>query len=269
MAWDWRSIITISVVHLMAVVGLVYAFWKPVPWPTVILAIAWYWLCGLSITGGYHRLFAHRTYRSAGFLKWFYLLFGAASLQNSALKWASDHRRHHAHTDGPDDPYNIQRGFWWAHMGWIFRKGPPEDFSNVPDLVKDRGVVWQHRYYVPLACVMGGMVPAALGAVWRDAWGALLLAGFVRLAFQYHCTFAINSFAHTFGSRPYLSTSSARDNFWLAFLTFGEGFHHFHHRFPTDYRNGVKWYHFDPTKWWIWGWSLLGATRDLRKGVRH
>ena len=263
---DWTNTVTLGVIHLFAVVAIVYLVAvKTSPW-TVGLGVLWMSFTGLAITGGYHRLFAHRTYRARAPLRAFYLLFGAASVQNSALKWASDHRQHHAHCDKPKDPYSIRRGFWWAHIGWVlFKSGNPTDMRGVDDLQEDPLVRLQHRYYVPLAVLMAAVVPASLGLLWGDPIGALLVAGFLRLVVQWHATFSINSVAHCLGKRPFSIASSARDSFWTAILTLGEGYHNFHHRFVTDYRNGIRWYHFDPTKWFVWSMAKVGMTSNLRR----
>jgi stearoyl-CoA desaturase (delta-9 desaturase) len=234
-------------------------------WPTVALGIAWFVCCGLSITAGYHRLLAHRAYRATAVVRAFFLLFGAASAQNSALRWCAEHRRHHRHTDQPADPYNIRRGFWWAHVGWIIAEEPCESPGNVADLERDRLVAWQHRHYPLLAVAIGIALPACIGSAWGDPLGALLVAGFLRLAVQWHATFCVNSLAHSFGTQPYTTDVSARENLFVSLITFGEGYHNFHHRFPADYRNGVRWYHFDPTKWCVWTMSWLGLTSGLRR----
>jgi len=263
---DWTNTLFVSFCHVMAVAAIVYLCTVRFSWWTAGLSLAWFGLCGLSITGGYHRLFSHRAYKAHRLLEVFYLLFGAASVQNSALKWSHDHRAHHAHTDKDRDVYNIRRGFWWAHIGWVFHKDALElDSASCRDLAGDRFVRWQHRYYVPLAILMGLVVPALLGSLWGDAIGAALCAGFLRLVLQWHATFCVNSFAHLYGSQPYSLKNSARDSFWNALLTLGEGYHNFHHRFQADYRNGVRWYHFDPTKWFVWTMSHVGLTHSLRR----
>ena len=235
-------------------------------WWTLGLGIAWYFICGMSITAGYHRLFAHRSYRAVWPVRLLLLCFGAASCQRSALKWSADHRNHHRHTDSETDPYAVAHGFWWAHIGWVLSDLPNEEHSldRPPrDLMNDHLVRWQHRIWFPLAIVFGFVAPAAIGLLWGDALGAFLVAGPLRLVLTWHSTFSVNSFAHRFGHRPYSADASARDSFWVAFLTMGEGYHNFHHRFQTDYRNGVKWYHYDPTKWLVWTLSRIGVTRDL------
>jgi stearoyl-CoA desaturase (delta-9 desaturase) len=263
---DWTNIAFMASAHAVALLALVYLIAvRCSPW-TVGLAVLWFLLCGLSITGGYHRLFAHRSYRASAPLRLAYLLFGAAAVQNSALRWATDHRVHHAHTDEQADPYSIARGFWWAHMGWVLFHNPQRAATNeAPDPERDPLVAFQHRHYVPLAAVFGALLPAALGLLWGDPLGALLVVGFLRLALQWHVTFSINSFAHWIGRQPYCTDSSARDSGLTALISLGEGYHNFHHRFQSDYRNGVRWWHFDPTKWMVWSCSLVGLAHGLTR----
>jgi stearoyl-CoA desaturase (Delta-9 desaturase) len=186
-------------------------------------------------------------------------------VQNSALNWVNNHRIHHSRVDRDGDPYNIKRGFLWAHIGWVLYRAPVPELKRVRDLQTDRLVMWQHQHYVPLAIGMGAVLPMAIGALWGDPMGALLIAGFLRLVAQYHATFATNSVAHCLGARPYDRSTSARDNFFTALFTFGEGYHNFHHRFENDYRNGVRPWHFDPTKWLIFALWCVGAASDLRR----
>jgi stearoyl-CoA desaturase (delta-9 desaturase) len=235
---------------------------------------AWVWFAvllyanGLAITGGYHRLWSHRTYDSHWSLRFIYMILGAMALQNSVLVWASGHRNHHQYVDDNDrDPYSAGRGLWFSHIGWMLRRYPSGevDFSNVRDLQKDPLVAFQHRYYYPLAIGLNVLVPLALGWLHGDLWGVFLLAGVLRLVVSHHFTFLINSAAHAFGRQPYSDEHSARDNGWLAFLTYGEGYHNFHHQFAHDYRNGIRWWQWDPSKWIIWSLSLVGITRKLRR----
>lgn len=223
---------------------------------------------GLSITGGYHRLWAHRAYEAHWSLKIFFMLFGAMAIQNSILIWASSHRTHHRHVDEVDgDPYSIKRGFWFAHIGWMLRNyetGKP-NFSNANDLLNDKIVMFQHNYYVPIVLVMNLGLPIALGLMLGDFWGVFLLGGLLRLVVSHHVTFFINSLCHMWGTRPYTDENTARDNPVLALMTWGEGYHNYHHIFQYDYRNGVKWWQFDPTKWLILSLSWVGITRNLKR----
>lgn len=223
---------------------------------------------GLSITLGYHRFFSHLTFQAGWVVKSFTLLFGAAAFEGSALTWSADHRRHHKFVDHDDDPYSINRGFWHAHIGWLlFRTSPETPLTWVRDLQKDRLAVLQHQYYVPLAFAMGFGLPTLIGFIWggwSTALGSLLIAGVARTVFVHHMTFCINSLCHWIGDQPYSSKCTARDSLLMAFFTFGEGYHNFHHEFQYDYRNGVKPWQFDPTKWSIWLLSKVGLAKRLR-----
>ncbi len=231
-------------------------------------ALAFLYLNGMSITGGYHRLWAHKAYEASSALKWFYAFWGAGALQNSILIWASDHRRHHRHVDDNDkDPYSAGRGLWFSHIGWMLRDYPTneQDFSNAKDLQRDPIVVWQDKHYVALTVFMNIGLPILLGVYLGDIIGTILLVGLLRLVVNHHVTFFINSLAHYWGSRPYTEENSARDNGFLAFLTYGEGYHNYHHIFQTDYRNGIRWWQWDPTKWMINLCSRVGLASNLTR----
>lgn len=224
---------------------------------------------GLSVTLGYHRLFSHLSFKAKWPVRAFVLIFGAVSFENSALDWCSDHRRHHKHVDHDDDPYNINQGFWHAHMGWMLfklRAEPPRD--NVADLEKDPMIVWQDRWVHLIGFLIGFVLPACLG-YWNNGWvgffGGLLLVGVLRTVFVQQGTFCINSFCHYIGRQPYSTKHTARDSALTALVTFGEGYHNYHHEFQHDYRNGVKPWQFDPTKWTIWLLSKVGLVSNLRR----
>jgi stearoyl-CoA desaturase (delta-9 desaturase) len=234
----------------------------------VALLFVMLWAGGVSITAGYHRLWSHRAYGAHWSVRLFFMLFGAMSLQNSILIWSSQHRTHHRFVDDWDkDPYSARRGFWFSHMGWILRNYPSgrNDFSNARDLERDPLVMFQHRYYLPLALAMNIVLPLALGWAVGDVWGVFLLAGLLRLVVNHHFTWFINSLAHMWGTQPYTDENTARDNGALAFLTYGEGYHNFHHIFQNDYRNGVRWWQFDPTKWLIAMLSAMGLAENLKR----
>ncbi|WOO41287.1 acyl-CoA desaturase [Rubellicoccus peritrichatus] len=225
---------------------------------------------GLSITLGYHRLFSHLAFKAKRPVKWFVILFGAAAWENSVITWSSEHRRHHKHVDHDDDPYNINLGFWWAHMGWLMFKLKPEaPIDNVKDLEKDPALVWQHKYIHFIAAFMGFVLPTLICGLYYGSWmgalGGFLIVGVLRTVIVQHATFFINSACHYIGSQPYSSTHSARDSWLMAIFTFGEGYHNYHHEFQHDYRNGVKPWQIDPTKWTIWLLSKVGMTSDLRR----
>lgn len=254
---------------LTSVIGVpLYIFHFGLDWFQILLFLVFFIATGMSITLGYHRLFSHKSFEASPMVRATTLLFGAAAFENSAMVWCADHRRHHKHTDHEDDPYDITKGFFHAHIGWIlFRRGPDTPLTWVRDLQKDRLVVFQHKYYVPLAILVGFILPTAVGLAWggwQSALGAFLMAGVMRIVFVHHMTFCINSLCHWIGSRPYSTRCSARDSALMALFTFGEGYHNFHHEFQHDYRNGVKAHQFDPTKWAIWTLNRLGLVKRLR-----
>ena len=222
----------------------------------------------LAITCGYHRLFSHATYQAHPALKVIFLLFGAMALQNSALIWSASHRVHHRFIDDPErDPYCARRGFWFSHIGWMLRNYPSgdPDLKYVRELQSDPLVAFQHRHYLALALTMNLGLPLLLGWAFGDILGTFLLAGVLRLVISHHLTFCINSLAHIIGTRPYNSENTARDNGVVALLTFGEGYHNFHHMFAHDYRNGVRWWQWDPSKWLISALEWTGLATNLKR----
>jgi len=240
------------------------------------LFVFYYYATGFGITLGYHRLFSHISFKAKWPVKLFVLLFGAASFENSAHDWCADHRIHHKHVDEDEDPYDISKGFFYAHIGWLlFRLKPPVTITNVKDLEADPLVMWQHRYVQWIGAFVGFVVPAILGYGFAKIMGytnpgmtalaAFLIAGLLRTVVVQQGTFCINSLCHMIGRQPYSTDHSARDSGLVALLTFGEGYHNYHHEFQHDYRNGVKGWQFDPTKWIIWTLSKVGLTEDLRR----
>jgi stearoyl-CoA desaturase (delta-9 desaturase) len=247
----------------------VYLYHFGLDWFQIGLFFAMLMACGFSISIGYHRLFSHITFKASWPLRLFTLIFGAAAFENSALMWASEHRRHHKHVDHDDDPYCIAKGFFYAHIGWLlFKLNSDKPYDNVADLQKDELVCWQDRHVQSIAVLVSFGLPSLFGFLWNGwegALGAFLIAGVARIVILQHCTFLINSACHTIGRQPYSRKCSARDSVLLAIFTFGEGYHNYHHEFQHDYRNGVKPWQIDPTKWLIWTFSKLGLVRDLRR----
>jgi stearoyl-CoA desaturase (delta-9 desaturase) len=234
-------------------------------WSIFIFALVFAALTNLSITVGYHRLFAHRSYETNSFVRFLLLLFATSAWQGSALKWASDHRIHHQKIDTDLDPYNIHRGFWHAHMGWLFLHETVNLPVNAPDLQQDAMLRFQDRYYIALAIFTAYFLPAiTCWLAFGDFFGGLIIAGGLRIVLTQQSTFFINSLCHYIGSRPYDTNISARDSWIMAILTHGEGYHNFHHAFQSDYRNGIKWYHWDPTKWTIFLLACIGAAKNLK-----
>lgn len=268
-SYNWPAIIMFGVTTTLALTVLPWYMWNH-----DFSGAAWVWFglflyaSGLSITAGYHRLYSHRSYQAHWSLRLFYALFGAQALQNSILVWCSMHRVHHREVDDVDhDPYSARRGLWYSHMGWMLRDEPCHKFDDKigRDLNNDPIVRWQHKHYLAIALAMNIALPALVGWLSGDLWGTVVLAGLVRLVVNHHFTFFINSLAHYWGRQPYTDENTARDNDFLALLTYGEGYHNFHHLFQWDYRNGVRWYQWDPTKWLIAACSWVGLASGLRR----
>ena len=268
---DWINTGFLGIITLLALTAAPYFLIKN-GMPGILGGMfAFYCIAtGMSITLGYHRLFSHLSFKAKWPVKLFTLVFGACAFENSALNWVSDHRRHHKHTDHDDDPYDISKGFFWAHIGWIlFKQLPQPPLDNVNDLRKDKLVMWQHRWDKLIALLVGLVLPSVLGYYFAGgatgALGGFLIAGVLRVFVVQQCTFFINSLCHTIGRQPYSTRCSARDSFVMSLFTFGEGYHNYHHEFQHDYRNGVKPWNFDPTKWSIWLLSKLGLASELRR----
>jgi stearoyl-CoA desaturase (delta-9 desaturase) len=248
-----------------------------VPWYGIVHGYsAWAWaffgifllLNGIGIGSGYHRLWSHRTYDAHPVLKWILAVMGGMSLQNSIIIWSARHRIHHRDVDDNDkDPYSIGRGFWFAHIGWMLREYQSGiiDYNVVRDLEQDPVAAWQHRWYWTLVLVTNLAVPLLLGWLTGDVIGMFLLAGIARLVVSHHVTFFINSLAHMWGKQPYTDENTARDQHFLALITYGEGYHNYHHLFQSDYRCGIRWWHLDMNKWFISTCALLGLVKNRKR----
>lgn len=259
---NWDTFLFVLIYHLL-IVALLPAFISVFSWGAVALFAATYIIGGLSITSGYHRLYAHKAYTANPVFEWCVLLGSTLAFEMSALKWSHDHRLHHNHVDTEKDPYSIQKGFWYAHVLWLFDYQRKYNPDLVRDLTKNPRVVFQDRYY-PHLVIAVNLAVFGLGWLLVGPLASFYLGFLVRMAMIHHSTWFINSLCHTIGSKTYARELSAVDNAVLAFLTFGEGYHNYHHAFAADYRNGVRWYHFDPTKWTIWLASKCGLARNLR-----
>lgn len=266
---SYGAIVLFSIVTLGALIGIpAYAYFYDYTWVDWTMFSLLYVITGLGITVGYHRLSAHRSFDCPNWVKGCLLIAGGWALENSALKWAADHIRHHAQCDQEKDPYNAMRGFWYSHCGWIFFKDPHADEKYVSRLRQDPVVLWQHRYYLPI--VLSGLaLPFVVGYLYTHSLigglGCFLLAGLGRTFFVLNSTFCINSICHLWGRQPHSTEDSSRDSWVVSLVTLGEGYHNYHHAHQRDYRNGPRWYNFDPSKWMIFGMSKVGAAWDLSR----
>lgn len=251
------------------ILALIFVPWKlavqGLRWSEVAVLLVMYTATGLAITVGYHRLFSHRTFQAAWPVRFALLLFGAAAFQNSAIAWCSDHRHHHRFVDDlARDPYPVRRGFWYAHWLWVM-EAKDRPLEGIGDLERDPLVRWQRRYHFWIGGAVAALPVLVVGWATGNLAGQLVMGLLLRIVLTHHSTFLINSAAHWFGSQPYTDANSARDNAVLAPFTFGEGYHNFHHMWQWDYRNGPRWYQWDPAKWLIAAGAWVGLTWNLRR----
>lgn len=262
----WPNIIFFAITTVFAVAGCpLYIRRFGISVSEILLFVFYLMATGISITAGYHRFFSHATYKANPFIQFLFLFFGAAAFEQTALTWSSQHRDHHRFVDTDRDPYSIKKGFFYAHMGWLIFWEHDINYENVQDLRKNKLVMHQHVHYYLWAVTAGILTPLFFGALSGHFLGAFLFSVCLRLTVVYHSTFCINSICHMFGKATYDIYASAKDHWLVAFVTNGEGYHNFHHRFPSDYRNGVRWYQWDPSKWLI---ALMGRVKlawDLKR----
>ncbi|KAL0958430.1 hypothetical protein HGRIS_000572 [Hohenbuehelia grisea] len=270
--FDWRqwhkeiNWISTALLASTPIIGLVGAYYTRLRWQTALFSVVYYFFTGLGITAGYHRLWAHRAYNASRPLQYILALAGAGACEGSIKWWSRGHRAHHRYTDTDLDPYNAHKGLYWSHVGWMLVKPRRKPgVADVSDLSKSSIVRWQHKHYVGLMLTMGFLVPTIIPwLLWNDARGGYVYAAVLRLVFVHHSTFCVNSLAHWLGEAPFDDKHTPRDHLITALVTIGEGYHNFHHQFPMDYRNAIKWYQYDPTKWFIWTMQKLRLASHLK-----
>ncbi|MBD0315884.1 MAG: fatty acid desaturase [Nitrospiraceae bacterium] len=267
--FSWWTLALFCVIAAATLVGIpLYGYYIGFTLFDWMLFLVMYIVTGMGITVGYHRLIAHQAFECPDWVKRCLLVAGGWALQNSALVWCADHIRHHARTDTDEDPYNVTKGFWHSHCGWLFYDTPHRTAKYEVRLRRDPVILWQHRYYWAIV-VSGLAIPFGLGVIWHGGWmggvSALLMGGLLRMFMVLNSTFTINSLCHMVGSQPHGTKDSSRDSWLISFVSFGEGYHNYHHTYARDYRNGPQWYNFDPSKWIIYTLSSLGLASNLRR----
>ncbi len=268
--FNWPAGLFLLTYHaiLLVMLPLYFIFFTP-NWPLIGVAAILMYITGLSVTALYHRLYSHPTYKINPVVETVLLFFATMATQGSALRWSFEHRHHHAFVDTDRDPYSIKKGFWYAHFLWLFEKPKEIDSKVVSDLIRKPMLRFQERHYPILMFITNALSVLVAGWWFNDYLGAFLFVWLTRMFFLHHFTWFINSLAHTWGARTFCQELSAVDNYIIALLTFGEGYHNYHHTFAYDYRNGIRWFHFDPTKWLIWTLSKLGLARELKTVHRY
>lgn len=234
--------------------------WTGVTWTSAWLAIGLYWLRMFAVTGAYHRYFSHRTYKTSRFMQFVLALLAQSTAQKSVLWWASKHRHHHRFADTEEDVHSpVHSSFFYSHMGWIFaRRHDRFDASTIQDLTRFPELRLLHRFEIAPAILL------ALLCFAIDGWTGLVVGFFWSTVAVYHATFCINSLAHVHGDKHYVTGDESRNNWWLAIITMGEGWHNNHHAYQYSVRQGFRWWQWDPTYYIILGLSKIGLFWDLR-----
>ena len=256
---NWRDLLIIVSFHILLIPAL---FW--LSWTNLAVMLIGNWVVGsLGVGLGYHRLLTHRSFKAPKWLEYFLTVLGTMSLQNEPYKWVTTHRMHHQFTEMPQDPHSTRPGFWWAHIGWIFF-GTAQDHTEanfkkyVPDLLKDKGQILIAKFfYVPI--IVSAILLYAVGG-----WGMVFWGVVVRVIFGWHTTWFVNSLAHLFGRRRFATHDDSTNNWFVALLTFGEGWHNNHHAHPTSARHGMAWYEFDLNWLTIKIFKRLGWAEQIR-----
>lgn len=261
---NWLNFVLVAAIPAYAIYQAI--FYRPHIY-TLALGFFLYLLSGISITAGYHRLFSHKCYDAVLPVRCFFAFFGAGAVQGSIKWWSHSHRVHHRYTDTARDPYDARQGLWYSHMGWMLTKANPKNRAraDISDLTTDPVVNFQHRHYLVLMLFSAVILPTLIaGLCWGDYFGGFIFAGLLKSFVIQQATFCVNSLAHWIGVQPFDDRRTPRDHVITALVTFGEGYHNYHHEFPSDYRNALKWYQYDPTKVVIWTLSKFGLASNLK-----
>jgi stearoyl-CoA desaturase (delta-9 desaturase) len=272
---NWPMVIYLSLAHIAAIVGLftvTSCHTYTLLWANLLVVMTG----GMGITGGVHRLWAHRSYKATFSLRVFLMLCNSIANEGSIWHWARDHRCHHKHSDTDADPHNASRGFFFAHMGWLLVKKHPAVVEagkklNFDDLLSDPVVMFQKKYDPWFALFMCFFFPALVAQFFwgENFWNAYWVAGALRYVFVLHCTWLVNSAAHFFGDRPYDPTSYPAENPIVSFFALGEGWHNWHHKYPFDYaasEYGID-RQYNPTKLFIDTWVILGLASECKRAT--
>jgi stearoyl-CoA desaturase (delta-9 desaturase) len=244
---------------ILAHLACLGAIWTGVSWQMVLLALVLYVARMFGVTAGYHRYFSHRTFKTSRVAQFLLAFLAQSSAQRGILWWAAKHRHHHRHSDTPEDIHSPRHfGFLYSHLGWIFTaENEATDYESVPDLAKYPELMWLERHeYVPAILL-------AVGCWLAFGWQGLVVGFFWSTVVLYHCTFFINSLAHVHGNVRYVTGDDSRNNWWLAVITLGEGWHNNHHAYQRSTRQGFRWYEFDPTFYALKALSWVGLTSEL------
>jgi len=256
--FDWVTIIYMALIHIGALFALLPSNFS---WKAVALVVILHWVTGgLGITLGWHRLVSHRSFQTPKWLEYFLVFCGTLACEGGVINWVGLHRIHHLHSDTEPDPHDSNQGFWWSHMGWMLHQIPADE--EVPrftkDIADDKVYQFFDKYFVPIQVVLGLLLYAIGG------WSFVVWGIFVRLVLVFHCTWFVNSATHKFGYRTYESNDRSKNCWWVALLTYGEGWHNNHHAYQYSARHGMQWWEIDLTWMTIKFLQMLGLAQKVR-----
>ncbi|MCG9884346.1 MAG: acyl-CoA desaturase [Cyanobacteria bacterium] len=255
---DWGVVIFMVVVHSAAIFAFLPSNFS---WTAVGVALFLHWLTGgLGITLGWHRLVAHRSFQVPKWLEYLLVFFGALSCQGGPTWWVGLHRHHHKFSDTDPDHHDSTKGFWWSHMGWLLHEVPAETEVKkfTQDIWDDPFYKFLDKYFLVLQFALGGLLYAIGG------WPFVVWGMFVRLVAVFHATWFVNSATHKFGYRSHESGDNSRNCWWVALMTYGEGWHNNHHAFQYSARHGLKWWEVDMTWMTIQFLGMLGLAKNIK-----
>jgi sn-1 stearoyl-lipid 9-desaturase len=261
---SWHFVAVVALVHVGALVAFLPSFFS---WQGVGLMLLLHWVTGgLGITLGWHRLVTHRSFQVPKWLEYFFVFCGTLAMQGGPIWWVGLHRHHHLYSDQPVDHHDSNKGFWWSHMGWMFREVPA--VQEIPKFTKDISSDPFYRFcdacFFPIQIALGFFLFWLGQSSGVGGWSFVLWGVFVRLAFVYHCTWFVNSATHMFGYKSHESGDNSRNCWWVAVVTYGEGWHNNHHAYQYSARHGLQWWEVDPTWLMIKGLKTLGLATKVK-----
>ena len=256
---NWPTSLVLVLFHIGAIAALFMFSWR-----NLLISMALYWITvGWGISLGYHRLHTHRSYKVPLWMEYFFAVCGALTLEGGPIFWVATHRIHHQKSDQAGDPHSPHEGAWWAHMGWILWGETNHNNTKLmskyaPDLAKHPFYIWLNNWHwVPMVAL--GVILLAIGG-----WPLMFWGIFLRVVVGLHATWLVNSATHMWGNRRFATKDDSRNSWWVALLTFGEGWHNNHHAHPTSARHGLAWYEFDISWITLTMLKALGIAKQVR-----
>jgi len=256
---NWPTSLVLVLFHIGAIAALFMFSWR-----NLLISMALYWITvGWGISLGYHRLHTHRSYKVPLWMEYFFAVCGTLTLEGGPIFWVATHRIHHQKSDQAGDPHSPHDGAWWAHMGWILWGETNHNNTKLmskyaPDLARHKFYIWLNNWHwIPMVAL--GVILLATGG-----WSLLFWGIFLRVVVGLHATWLVNSATHMWGNRRFTTKDDSRNNWWVALMTFGEGWHNNHHAHPTSARHGLAWYEFDISWITLTFLKAIGVAKQIR-----